>query len=277
MNKLIKNISLGADPELFVENKDGIIISAEGMIGGTKNHPKYITTKKDGHAIQEDNVMVEFNIPPCTNEDDFVMNLNFVENHLSTVLALQGNCKLNYSASAELDPESLKTEQARMFGCEPDFNVYLKAPNESPDSDTTLRTAGGHIHVGYEDASLETNELLVYAMDITLGLPSVSLDKDNRRKEMYGLAGCFRFKDYGVEYRSLSNFWLISEESKRWAYQKTLEAIELVNDGMVPELVEKFGEKIKLAIDTNEKKLAEKLIVQIKTVLTNKLKKVCVE
>jgi|TARA_R110000822_G_scaffold152112_4_gene291298 hypothetical protein len=273
----IKGISLGADPELFVENTKGEIVSAEGMIGGTKEEPKYLTTKKAGHAIQEDNIMVEFNIPPCYTENEFVANLNIVEEHLNTLLALQDGCKLNYSASAELNPKYLLTPQAKMFGCEPDFNVHLKEPNTSPDPNTNLRTAGGHIHIGYSNPDTEVSEFIVYAMDIMLGLASVDLDQDDRRKEMYGLAGCFRFKSYGVEYRSLSNFWLISEELKRWAYQKTHDAIDLVNSGLVPELIEKYGTDIKAAIDTNDKPLAKETIAKINKILTKKLINVCVE
>ena len=271
----ITDRSVGADPELFVEDSDGNIISAEGMIGGTKEEP--IPISENGHAIQEDNIMVEFNIPPCYSEDEFVSHLNHVEDHLNTMLELQNNCKLNYSASAELDEKYLQTDQAKMFGCEPDFNVHLKCPNDSPNPATNLRTCGGHIHIGYKNPDIETSENIVYAMDILLGLPSVELDQDDRRKEMYGLAGCFRFKDYGLEYRSLSNFWLQTEELKRWAYQKTIEAIDLAESGLIPELIESFGTDIKNAIDTNDRKLAKKTIAKIQKILTKKLVIKCAE
>lgn len=256
---MIKNVSIGADPELFVE-KHGEIVSAEGMIGGTKENPQSISD--EGHAIQEDNIMVEFNIPPCTNENDFVNHLNFVEEYLDQLVGLQG-CTLNYSASAEINEKFLQTEQAKRFGCDPDLNFYLKDVNQAPDAETNLRTCGGHIHIGYENPEEEISELIVVAMDIKLGLPSVNIDPDDRRKEMYGLAGCFRFKDYGVEYRSLSNFWLKTEDLKRWAFTKTMEAIDLVNSGIVPDLIEMFGEEIQQAIDTNDKKLAEETIINI--------------
>ena len=267
MVQLIKNISIGADPELFVQNNDGKIISAEGLIGGTKNKPKNITDK--GHAIQEDNIMVEFNIPPSRTSEEFIENLEYVEEYLETLLSLK-NLKLNYNASAELDPKYLQTKQAKLFGCEPDYNVYLKEANKAPTAKTNLRTCGGHIHVGYDNPSIKSAELIVYAMDILLGLPSIELDKDNRRKEMYGLAGCFRFKEYGVEYRSLSNFWLENKELKKWAFDKTIQALELVNSGLVPQLIEEFGLDIKKAIDTNDKQLAKQSSISIEQTI-NKL------
>lgn len=270
---MIKNVSVGADPELFVE-KDGTIISAEGMIGGTKQEPQYIT--EDGHAIQEDNVMVEYNIPPSTSADEFVENLNTVEEYLAQMLAVQG-CKLNYSASAELNPDFLQTEQAKMFGCEPDFNVHLKCVNDSPSSKTNLRTCGGHIHVGFDNPDQDESELIIYAMDILLGLPSVEMDPDNRRKEMYGLAGCFRFKEYGVEYRSLSNFWLRTDELKRWAYEQTMKAIELANSGLIPKIIKKYGDDIKNSIDNNNLELAKATLKSIDSIIQKNKIKICVE
>ena len=50
-------------------------------------------------------------------------------------------------------------------------------------------------------------------MDYTLGLDSLLLDSDTRRRSMYGRAGSFRFKEYGIEYRTLSNFWIKNNKS----------------------------------------------------------------
>ena len=262
----VKNIKIGCDPELFLE-KNGIIISAEGKIGGTKTDPNPISDK--GHAIQEDNVMIEFNIPASSTKKEFRDNINFVKSHLETLAALQG-CVLNYSASAELNPDFLQTDQALEFGCEPDYNVYQRLPNLPPDSSTNLRTCGGHIHIGYENPDQEISENLVKAMDITLGLKSILLDKDDRRKEMYGKAGAFRFKEYGIEYRTLSNFWIKNNELIDWAYNATLKAIELVNSGKMKKINKKFSKRIEDCINSNNKELAELLIEEIKEV-TNKV------
>ena len=264
----IKEVKLGADPELFLE-KDGIIISAEGMIGGTKHEPKAISNK--GHAIQEDNVMIEFNIPAADNRDSFVDDIVFVKDYLTQLVGLY-DCKLNISASAELDKKQLTTAQAKLFGCEPDLNVYTKSVNDPPEPTGTLRTCGGHIHIGFLNPSFATSELIVLAMDQVLGLESIILDPDVRRREMYGNAGAFRVKSYGVEYRSLSNFWIKDEESIKWAYDKTQEAVELVRSGLVSKIHEKLGNEIRSAIDNNNKEKAKELIIKIETI-----KAVCVE
>jgi len=256
---MLKNIKIGSDPELFLE-KNGEIISAEGLIGGTKLEPKKIS--EEGHAIQEDNVMVEFNIPACVDVKSFVTNMNFVKNHLEILSKLQG-CSLNYSASAELDQRFLETPQAKQFGCEPDFNVYSKSINSAPSSDTRLRTCGGHIHIGYDNPSQEVSEKIIYAMDAVLGLESINLDKDDRRKEMYGKAGSFRFKNYGVEYRSLSNFWIVNDKLMKWAFNKTMEAIELVNTGVINYIINNYSDDIEECINLNNKEKAIVLIAKI--------------
>lgn len=267
---MVKNFKIGADPELFLANGDEII-SAEGIIGGTKNKPKFIS--ENGHAIQEDNVMIEFNIPPCEEPQGFVTEINFVKDYLDQLVRLY-DYNLNFSASAYLDEKFLKTPQALQFGCEPDLNVYLKEINEAPQAGGNLRTCGGHIHIGYDNPTQETSEMIVYAMDIMLGLESLSLDKDTERRKMYGNAGCFRFKDYGVEYRTLSNFWIQNDELINWTFNKTQEAIELVNSGLINELVKEFGKDIKNVIDNNNKEKGLKLLKQIKKKINNN---VCVE
>jgi hypothetical protein len=256
---MIKNVTLGADPELFLEI-NGEIVSAEGLIGGTKEFPKLIS--ETGHAIQEDNVMIEFNIPPSKSVIEFTNNINQVKDYLEALAIIQGG-KLNISASAELDPKYLQSEQALQFGCEPDYNLYLKAKNYPPITGGTLRTCGGHIHIGYKNPNQNDSEKIVYAMDFILGLESIVLDKDDRRREMYGKAGCFRFKSYGVEYRTLSNFWIANDSLINWAYLKTMQAINLANSEGFDNLVETFKERVKFVIDTNDKMASLQLLNEI--------------
>lgn len=89
----------------------------------------------------------------------------------------------------------------------------------------------GHISVGYDKPDERTSLELVKAMDLFLGVPSVILDKDTLRRELYGKAGAMRFKEWGVEYRTLSNFWLFNKELTEWAFNNTIKAIEYVNSG----------------------------------------------
>ena len=268
MNKF--NITLGSDPEIFIEN-DKEIVSGEGIIPGSKHNPEPIS--EEGHCIQLDNIAMEFNIPPCKTEDDFVREINFIKDY-STVLLKSHGLKISTKASAEINPIYLQSEQAQTFGCEPDFNVYLQDVNTPPDNKTNLRCVGGHIHIGIPEEYLnqDVQEQIVKAFDIFVTLPSLLLDNDERRREMYGKAGAFRFKDFGVECRQLSNFWIHSDENTRWVYKQTIKAVETVLDNRFSEYEKKYSDLVRNAIDTNDKEQAKNLLIEIEKtekILTN--------
>lgn len=260
----IKNITLGTDPELFLQ-KDNKIISAIGKIGGSKSEPQPISD--EGHFIQEDNVAIEYNIPACKTIDSWIYHHNFVKDYLDVLVSGMG-CTLAIQPSAILDDSELDNDVARLAGCEPDFDVWNECINTPADlSLTSTRSAGGHISVGWDNPTQEQQLDMVKAMDATVGLESVLLDFDTERKKLYGKAGCFRFREYGIEYRSLSNFWIKSDESLKWAWNTTMKAIDLVNSGKIEE-VKELGSYIVEAINTNNKGLAQELLNKIE-VITN--------
>ena len=129
----------------------------------------------------------------------------------------------------------------------------------------------GHISIGWDNFTQEQQLDMVKAMDATVGLESVLLDNDTERKKLYGKAGCFRFREYGIEYRSLSNFWIKSDESLKWSWDTTMKAIELVNSGKIEE-VKELGNYIVEAINTNNKELAQELLNKIKVITNTKTK-----
>ena len=67
-------ITIGADPEIFVTNKDGRFRSAHGLVPGTKTEPFRV----NNGAVQVDGMALEFNIDPVETEDDFVTNITSV-------------------------------------------------------------------------------------------------------------------------------------------------------------------------------------------------------
>lgn len=251
------NITIGSDPEVFTE-RNGKIVSAIGMIPGSKHEPHPISDK--GHFIQTDNIAMEFNIPPCSTEDEFVENITFVKDYLETI-AIANGCTLSTKASDVIDAEELKDPQARVFGCEPDLNPYTKSVNPSPNKKTNLRCVGGHIHIGYPNANQETTEKIVKAFDIFVTLPALLKDNDTRRRELYGKAGAFRFKDpWGLECRALSNFWIHSEEDMRWVYRQTIKAVECVLEGQIDDFITNWSDQVVEAINTNNTELAQKIL-----------------
>lgn len=124
-NKLIKidNITIGCDPELFFRSKEtGNFIPSFYVMKGDKWNPTPITTK--GHAISCDNVMAEYMIPPCKTAKQFVKHNMLVQNYLEEKIATPNNLELVIFPYAEFDENDLISDQAKMFGCEPDFSVY---------------------------------------------------------------------------------------------------------------------------------------------------------
>ena len=259
-------ITLGADPEIFIKNETEIV-SAEGLTeGGSKEFPKPISTV--GHAIQEDGIMFEYNIPPSKTEDEWVDNHKFCLDYLD-ILAKANGYELSNAVSSEINPMYLISPQATTFGCEPDWNVYLQDINPTPDNNTNLRCAGGHVAIGYvqegEEGDFKITEKIVQIFDMFLTLPALFKDNDTRRRELYGKAGSFRVKEWGVECRSLSNFWIQSEDLMRWVYRQSIKVAELVleNETEADELIEKYSDRVREAIDTNNLELATVILQEI--------------
>ena len=97
---------LGSDPEVFLVNKNTAKFTAIcGMIGADKWSPKQIENLPAGFTLQEDNVALEFGIPPAASKDEFVFNIQKV---LEAGLDATGNQYLFSNISAvELDDDQL--------------------------------------------------------------------------------------------------------------------------------------------------------------------------
>jgi hypothetical protein len=237
---------IGADPEVLITNKYGHYKSAVGMVGGTKQNPKPIDNL--GHAIQEDNVSVEFNIPPANSLTSFRASIHKVLDHIRSILP---DYLIDKASAVSFPPEELDTMEAQTFGCEPDYNAWTKHVNPKPQTaDENLRSAGGHIHVG-SDVAINNSIAVIRAMDLFLGVPSIALDNGTLRRKLYGSAGSFRKKSYGAEYRTLSNFWIFDDSLISWAYQGTQRALEFVDKGN--EIPNDIGFLIQRCINTSNK------------------------
>jgi hypothetical protein len=210
---------------MIVRTSDGKIVPVIGMIGGTKSEPR----KVPFGAVQEDNVNAEFNIDPAGNQADFVHNLKSVMRTLEGMLPVGHQVLVKSSHEYEQDVLLNAGPSALEFGCDPDMNSLTREFNDSPNPFTTLRTAGAHVHIGWDDADCDHTKYNVSNMcDLLLGLWSVNIDRDVRRRSMYGKAGASRLKEYGVEYRTLSNFWLKDEDKMREVYDRSVLAAQNV-------------------------------------------------
>lgn len=230
----MSKILVGADPELFMKNRNsGEFVSAHARVPGTKLKPHKVAYG----AIQVDGMALEFNIDPAHTVDEFVHNIKAVRKTLEEFVP-------GYNVVAEpvamFEPDYFLWQvpaSALELGCDPDFNGWTGDTNPHPDaSGKPMRTASGHVHIGWTDDAdcMDKSHFtlccdIARQMDYALGIHSLLWDKDGTRRQMYGKAGAFRPKSYGMEYRVLSNRWLDSELLMRWVYN----AIQIgVQDGL---------------------------------------------
>jgi hypothetical protein len=214
----------------------------------------------DGFAVQEDNVALEYNIPPSNSKELFVDNIamamQFIEITLHDSLGLQF---VKDSAISFPDSE-LQHPAAHIFGCDPDYNAWTGGINRKPRAkDHNLRSCGGHVHIGIAGTQYSNldHAAIIRACDLFLGIPSVMMDKGELRKQLYGKAGAYRSKEYGPEYRTLSNFWIFEKRLTEWVYENTERALDAVQNNM------SFDDNAKLiqsTINNNLKPTAERLI-----------------
>lgn len=226
----VKDTTIGCDPEVFFINRYDLIHSAVGLIGGNKEKPLVVP----GGALQEDNVMAEFNTDPVTTEGMWLSKITQVYGQLKDI-AIMHNCTIGKMASKHLlEHQVIGCDKASEFGCDPDFNAYSRKQNRTPDAKSLLRTCAGHIHIGYDiegGHTLERSADFSKYMDAYVGTWCVVNDKDTRRMSRYGRAGAFRPKPYGTEYRVPSNFWLQSTELQLDIFRRTRNAYRGCQEG----------------------------------------------
>lgn len=254
---------IGSDCEVFLQDSKGTIRSAEGLLGGTKEKPRPVIAP--GFALQEDNVLAEFNIPPSNSAKTFSTNVAAILDYLNGELHTKGFSIAPKISSAEMLPDDVATKQGRTFGCDPDFCVWTRSTNPTPEArNPRLRTAGGHIHVSFsaenDEMGIDHQMAAVKALDVFLGVPSVLIDSDTRRRELYGKAGAFRVKEYGIEYRVLSNFWAFSPEYRSWVFTNTVGGFAFLRNRGAEEHLEACSADIVNCINTGDVELAKRIV-----------------
>jgi hypothetical protein len=228
VNKIdLKTVALGSDAEVFLVDRTGRPFPACGIIGGTKAEPLMLT--KDGVAVQEDNVMLEFNTPISYDGSTWVKNLQRSMN--MAFARIPPSLRPEIVGSMNFDPAFLEIPQAQTFGCEPDYNAWTMTRNPRPKpSEPTLRTAAAHVHISWaEPEGIEQRCRVIQMADIFVTLPGLDWSLDRKRRSMYGRAGAFRGKDYGVEHRVQDNAWLLNTDRLIYTWQRYQQALKAVN------------------------------------------------
>lgn len=265
-------ISIGSDPEIFVRNAAGQIGSVAGLLGCDKWSQRDLG---NGIFLQEDNVLIEYATVPSDSFEHFnsivKLGIGCCEEELKKHdMMLAENISSHVFSLDELNSFHKSVFE---FGCTPDYNALTGRVNPKPKAaNAGLRTAGGHVHLGYagllpEEMGLEQSQAVVGVMcDYFLGLPSLLMDTDDRRRELYGKAGSIRKKDYGIEYRSLSNFWIFEEAKRRMVWDQA-HAVLATLDGSYERIAALIDpNEIHRIINDNDKRAAEKALAKLQII-----------
>lgn len=245
---------IGADPEVFLQDQSGKFISSVGLFGGTKKNPKPMIDLPPGFFFQEDNVTLEFNIPPTNSVQQFVENI-YTALEFLVKEASKHNLKIVITSSVVFEKDQLEHPRARVFGCERDFNVWSRRYNPAPKAkNPLLRSGGGHAHL--EVFNVDKIEL-GRACDLFSGCPSILVDHGVDRRLLYGKAGAIRDKPYGIEYRTLSNFWLKETSYTEMIFNQLQQAIKFVQSGKKIDKIDNY--KIIKCINLGNQELLKEL------------------
>ena len=130
-------------------------------------------------------------------------------------LQCEETCKFNRSGSIELKDEILRFK---------DFAItkiirenYSDMDDDSQKIIKKLAKIKNDNHIifnlGKATKTCIHPEIAIPLIDLIAGIPSVLIDRsgnNKKRRKIYGKAGDFRYQPHGIEYRTLSNFWIKS-------------------------------------------------------------------
>lgn len=197
--------TIGFDPEFLVRHMDsGEVTPICGLLGGTKQEPIPMLDIP-GFMMHEDNVCAEISCPPGNDPQQAMGRLLEAISYLDEELVDRRLRRWDLPEH-EFDSGQLNMPGAREFGCDADFDAYTggKQRNNVP-SFGSKRFAGGHIHLGGEFNCPKF--VVALFCDLVLGIERSPANVEIGRAAWYGKAGVFRPKEYGIEYRTLSNAW----------------------------------------------------------------------
>lgn len=281
---LTVQVLLGMDPEFWFM-KNGKVIGAEKIIplGGIPVLDNW-NSHNYGMVII-DGVQAEINVTPYHCRQSLAGNVKMAFESIAKHLEGFPGVTVSMTPLVKVDKKELNSlsDRAQQFGCAPSLNIYGEQPIEVDPSKYLFRGAGGHMHFGFSGASIgikealtKTPEKTVALLDLVLGNTAVLLDRDPgniERRKVYGRAGEYRLPAHGLEYRSLSNWWLRDYKLMSFAYSLARQALAY----SIPSQKARYDElmatgidmsDIQRAINTNDFDLALKNFNLIAPVLT---------
>ncbi len=225
---LYHSFHVGSDPELFVENKEGVVIPAFKFLGSKKDTKVIAPT---GEKVYWDGFQAEFETKANSCLAYLVDSVQYgIKATLQAARRYDKDAKLSTRTVMEIPFEMLQNteEEFVALGCMPSRNAYGLKGKEVPPRELPFRPSGGHMHFGLGAKPEKVMIEIIKALDAILGVACVPLfaNFDNPiRREFYGLPGEYRLPPHGLEYRTLSNAWLIHPVLMHMVYELGRKAV----------------------------------------------------
>lgn len=204
--------STGADPEFFlVDNASGDMIPSYEVLPSKK---RAMSSASGRTSFYTDGFQGEFRLNSVGSCHDGVTIC--IGDALANLhaLATKHNARLSLRDVMPI-PAASRIEYSKhlTLGCAPSLNAYGKPPLQVENPALLpIRFAGGHIHFGLHSKLLAKDYIpVIKALDAVSGVMGVLLGhtlSSPDRRQFYGVAGEYRLPSYGLEYRTLSPFWL---------------------------------------------------------------------
>lgn len=292
---------LGCDPEFFF-SKNGKIFGAEKVLpengiiyepgtckhdnGTYKDDGAHTSLKDTKSKIVIDGVQAELNPRPNTCRANLGNEISACFRKVYDKMKEDKSINIDFSQVIEISQKEMDSlsEKSKMFGCAPSNNIYNKMESRITVNPKIYRkrSAGGHIHLGSysndTNKALKLPERVVPMLDILLGNTCVLIDKNEcnkERRKVYGRAGEYRTPAHGIEYRTLSNFWLQSYQlmsfvtgMARFAVNVIANSLDNEKDSPENEILNLINkDKITEAINNNDYNLALKNFLTMEKVI----------
>jgi hypothetical protein len=264
-------VTVGSDPEMFALHKDTKIVVPAFIFLPDRNQK--LGDSKETVPLYWDGFQAEWKYPKgftclevlrCETRRMLQFFWKLAEK-ADAIPSLRNVVNVPLKMMENLPPQFVD------LGCTPSLNAYGRDPLQVGNPRKLLtRWAGGHIHIGYREKIdyVET----VKVMDALLGLWAVGAAQkfdDPERRKYYGLAGEFRNPTYGsylstvyygLEYRTLSNFWLSHPVIQMAVFEIARQAWAVAQNEYLRGLLVADDMLVQTAINTCDVELAKKLL-----------------
>ena len=262
-----EHFTIGSDPELMIMEAGGDITSSIPVLKRDKHNPIELD-KASATKLYADNSLAELAFAPSKNKKDFVKKYRTAFQKAQDYLGKKYRLHVKSAHFfKENELEAAHGIDPKEIGCNPEFSFWKQEMNELGAFEDTMRSGSCHIHLGHPTLkSMAAKENALKVIEIFLGCSSVIWDNDESsviRRKKYGKSGSFRPTDYGFETRFMSNCMLNSPVLVELAYDLIEYSLGHIFNGTFQKVIDSVNvEEVQLAINTCDKVLAEKVLMQ---------------